>query len=676
MASSQSHLYNANPDLGIEEQANIARLLLSANELYGIWNSPQSSLSEKERALEESLQLTNRVLSSIPDHSGALGLMARIEMERCHFEKAESYIRKALAKHPGDENNALNAAYLLMAQRKYSEAEQAFTEILQTHRKSHKAFSGLALAKLRNGDYVGAMTHYQRLLELGYDTHLHRELLLDSLEFLSCDTYQPHLETLLLKALNWVQADHDKLSNLSASQIIAKFDLTNDQAILDLDQLLSDTLLVEAVAKCLLPRIETESLIVELRRAILTEISMTQTLRDELLPMAIAIGRYAARTDYILMMNAEEEQEIAALSQRIANETNGIWEEGDVVGALIVLSMYEPLYSQSFSFKLLRNDLGDWPLAIQDLLQANLYELSLEHQMQYELFGIDASQLANNDIRRASERWKDLQNVTRTTLYRALVKELGESVVPRRFKDEELNVLLVGCGSGQRAFHLAQYFENVNVYAADSSRENIAFATMKAREIGLSNIQFIHASYDHALISEHQFDLIEFGAAINHVESVQNTIEEWRLLLKTDGLIRLELATHASCEASRVINQLVKDRCLSPTADNIRHLRNAIIQESHSGLWSKLFSERQFFTGSGCRELFFNRFNHSFNLKDIDTLLRSMALSFVGFAGMEDARKEQAKSNMAPYSLLAWHIMDQDQSLFPSHYPVYCVAEH
>ncbi len=39
----------------------------------------------------------------------------------------------------------------------------------------------------------------------------------------------------------------------------------------------------------------------------------------------------------------------------------------------------------------------------------------------------------------------------------------------------------------------------------------------------------------------------------------------------------------------RAITQLVKDRRLSRTADNIRHLRYAISQEASSGLWDALF---------------------------------------------------------------------------------------
>ena len=671
MASSPSHLFKATPNLSIDDQANIARALISANELYRVWNSNDYKIEERQDALSESYSLTQHVLTNIPNHSGALNLMARIEMDRCHYDEAESLIEKALKASPDDENIALNAGYLLLAQRRYSDAETHFLKILEKHRSSHRAFSGVALSKLRGGDFLGAMSHYKRLIELGFDNQQTRSLLMDAMEFLACETYQPDIEQLILKAFSWTDVDHSKLANLSASQIVAKFDLKNDQAILDLDLLLSDALLIDSIKHCLLPSVEVESLIVELRRAILTEVTMTDALRDELLPAAIAIGVYSARNDYILMMSAEEEREVTALAHRIHASTKATWTKDEVAGALIVLSMYEPLYSQNFSYRLLRYDLQDWPIGLQDLLASNLYSLSEEHQIEYELFGIDASGVTNNDIRRANERWSNLQCMNRTSFYHALVSALGSEVVPQRFKNDTVNILLLGCGSGQRALYLAQYFENVYVYGVDNRRENIAYATLKARQSGLTNIQFIHAEYDHALITEHQFDVIEFGDVANHVPDVLETIGEWQMLLQQDGLMRFDFATHQSNKTSAVINQLVKDRRLSPTADNIRHLRHAIIQESRSGLWTNLFNDPQFYTGSGCRELFFNKHNNGYDLKELDELLNTANLSFIGFADL-DRQNRKMDNTLAPYSLLAWHVMDQDQALFKDSYPIYC----
>lgn len=674
MASSLSHLFEASNNSSLDDQVTMARTLLSANEMYRIWNSTDYHQEERQKALEKSCQLTLSVLNELPNHSAALSLMARIEMDRLHYDTAEELLARARKIEPDNENIALNQGYLILANRRYAEAEQFFTTLLQSHPNSYRAFSGIALAKLKQGDYLGATGHYLRLLELGFDSKKIRQSLVNALEFLTSSEYSPTIEKTLLTAFSWDGIEHDKLANLTAAQLVAKYDLNNDNAILDLNDLLSDELLLNSLSRCLLKTVKIESLVVELRRAIMTEVTMTGSLRDELLPAAIAIGVYAAKSDFVLMMSHEEETEVAALAYRINDAMKSKWETDDVAGALIVMSMYEPLYSQSFSFRLLGHELADWPCGMQDLLKNTLYDLSEEHQIHYELFGIDASQLANNDVRRPRDRWDRLQTLNQTSIYQALCHELGHQVVPKRFENEHLNILLVGSGSGQRALYLARYFNNISVCGVDKEPENIAYATLKARQEGIDNVRFVHGDYHHALISEHKFDIIEFGETINQVADAQQTIEEWQLLLRSDGLMRFSFSTHRGAKNWATIHKIVSDRRLSPTIDNIRHLRYAIMQEQKSGIWSELCQDERFFTAAGCRELFFNEFNQTYDLQQVDGLLKRCGLSFIGFCDLDKCETSHFDS-AARYNLLAWHVMDQDKTLFRDAYHMYCALE-
>ncbi len=671
MASSTSRLSAATPSLSIESQANIARALIAANELYKISNSTEYSEHERHQALAESSSMVKNILKELPSDPSALNLMARIELDQSEHEHAEALLLKALEISPSDENTLLNYAYLLIAKRQYAEAESCFLRILEQTPGSHRAFSGIALSKLRQKDYLAAFNHYKRLIELGYDSTLTRLYFLDSVEFLRADVYDQETEALLLKAFSWENIEHTKLANMVTGIISAKYDLSNPQAIIDLDQLMDDKLLIASLDKCLLPSIDVEFLLTEMRRSIMTEISLTQNLRDSLLPAAIAIGQYSANNDYVLMMSQDEENEVSRLVDKLKASTLGSWTQDDLIGALITLSMYEPLYTQTFSYQLLKYDVSEWPSAIQPLLSANLYELSNEHMAQFDLFGASANSLMNNEIRRANPRWTQLSNLHRSNLYKALCNELDESTVPPRFAQDKLKVLVLGCGSGQRALYLSRYFENIEVYGVDNSRENVAYASLKAKQLGDTSVQFIHAEYDTALITEHQFDIIEFGDIVNHVASPQEVIEEWQLVLADDGLLRFSFDSSKVKQTAGVITQLVKDRRLSPTADNIRHLRNAIMKEAGSGLWDKLFSDERFYSGSGCRDLFFNKHNHYFDLEKLDTLLNASGLSFIGFVDLDATDKRQSNP-LAPYSLLAWHVIDQDNALFPEAYQLYC----
>lgn len=671
MASSTSRLFEVTPPLSLEQQAVVARSLITANELYTISNSIEYSSDERSEALRQSSTLTKEALEKMPGNSVALNLMARIKLDHAEHDQAERLLINALKTSPADENTRLNYAYLLLAKRQYHAAEDSFQSILKANRKSIRAFSGIALAKLRQKDYLGAFNHYRKLLEMGVDSASIRTYFLESAEFLSSDYYQPELEALLVTAFSWQGTDHQKLSNLVTSLLTAKYDLNNEHAMIDIQQLTQDQLLLEALSKTLLSSVSVESLVTALRSSILEEVMLTQSLSDALLPFATALGIYAARTDYALMLTQKEDEQLSVLIDALKQACQSSWSIEDISGALIVVSMYEAIYSQSFSFQLLRHNLDEWPFGMQDLMNATLYELCNEHQSYIDLFGQTSDSLLSNEIRRASGRWNSVNALSKSNWYDALRNELDSNAVPERFKTEKLNVLLVGCGAGLRAIYLSHFFENTAVYALDQSRENIAYAQLMAQKLGIYDIHFTHSSYDTALIGEEQFDIIEFGEDLNHTQSPETVITEWLSLLSDDGLVRFTFNTLSVQETTGVITQLVQDRRLSPTADNIRHLRHAIIQEASSGLWDPLFSDEQFYTSSGCKALFFNRYNHYFDLKTLDPLIKNADLTFAGFVDIPQDIRNKANP-VAPYSLLSWHAADQDNTIFGNCYNFYC----
>lgn len=671
MASSMSHLVSTGSTISSEEQAAIARMLIQANELYKISNSTGYSDVERENALEQSSSLTEDVLNLLPNHHAALNLMGRIELDHANYSRAEGLFNKALGIIGNDENTLLNLGYLAIGKREYSQAETWFKKALEENRYSARAFSGVALVKLRQKDYLSAFKHYKRLIELGHESELIRRYFLESIEFLSCDAYQADLEGLCLDALFWENQDNSKLANFVASLIVRKYDLDNDNAILDLNILIQDRLLIESLNTVLLPNIAIENLVTELRKTILNEVAMTRDLREDYLPIAIAIGVYASRTDYALIQTQEEEVELVALSHAINDAVSQAWQREDLVGALIVLSMYEPIYTQRFSTPLLRYDVEDWPMKMQGLLQANLYDLCNEHQTSFDLIDSSVESLLSDDIKRCSERWTYTQKLAKADLYSVLGNALGYEDVPERFKHEQLNVLIVGCGSGLRAFYLAQVFPSISVTAVDSSKANITYARMMAKRLDVTDIQFIHSSYDDTIIGDDTFDLIEFGEAINHVAQPEQVIKEWKSLLKTDGLVRLSLNTHNLLNKLSTVIQLVQDRRLSPTADNIRHLRYAINQEAGSGLWEGLFSDPRFYTGAGCKDLFFNKYNSFYNLVELEALLHDTGMNFLGFVDVP-ATSMNTVDIYQPGNLKGWMMLDQDNQLFEDTIEVYC----
>lgn len=668
--STPSHL-ELRQFLPLREHAELARTLIAANDLYRISNSAEYTEKERKEALDESSQLASSVLEELPQDISALNLVARICMDTRELRQAKTLLAKAHQLDEKHESTLLNLGYLNTLLQEYEIAQHYFVDALAINKHSLQAFSGIAHAKLKSGDFLAAFNHYRKLIELGHQTDTVKVCLFESLAPLRADHYQPDLENMLIEAYQWDGLDYQCLANMSASLLTHKYQLDDPNSALDMDVLLNDPLLCQSISHCTMADLNIENLVVAIRQSIMSEVAITRNLRDEALPMVLAIGRYSARCDYILMQTREEESELASIANEIGALCVSDWQIDDVMGALLLVAMYEPLYTQAFSFRLLAHDIDAWPLATQALLYDALYELSTEHQYQFSLFENTSEALLNNEIRRSAERWDVLPRFQASDIYTALCRELGAENVPDRFKGASLSMLIVGAGACKRALYLAKAFPSLSVIAVDDRTENVAYGRMKASQFEANNLVVLHSKLQNIVGLDEQVDLIEFGEALNFVENPSYIIESWKGLLKDDGLVRFDFNALSTQEDMGVVTQLVSERNLSPTTDNIRHLRNAITSESASGLWQSILADERFYTGAGCKSMFFNKQRHSFDLKNVHDLLKRSALEFIGFADMD----RKAKSNLnplAPYNLLAWHVVDQDRALFAGSYPVYC----
>lgn len=671
MATTLSQLYQATPSITLEEQANLARLLISANEHYTHSNDAQYDFNKRQQHLSEAAKLCQRVHAALPDDLSALNLMGRIHLDQQKESLAYELFQRALTLAPQHANSLINMGYYYLSVHTYDKAEGCFISALANDKHSQRAFSGIALAKLKQRDYLAAFNHFRRLFELGLRDETLVAHFLSSLESLHCDQYEQALEQLLLSLFCQPNADYRKLSLLSSSLLCAKYKLDDEHTILDLDTLIKDQLLLELMSKAQVKSIQLESLLADLRNSILNEVMQTSVLRDELQAFCIALGIYSANNDYILMCSHQEERDVALLIGQIKQRLSGSWQQADVIGALMVVGLYEPLYQQSFSTALLRHAIEDWPLALQTLLNRNLYEPCELHGKLLSHFGQTTDDLLGNELHGCLNRWQTISPASPNNLHHALSTSLGEHNVPAHFKSARLTILLIGCGSGERAFYLAKYFDKVKIHAIDNSKENLSFAIDKAKQLNISNISFGFSELDAAPSLDEQYDLIEFSAAINHTLQPETAMKSWSKLLKPEGLIRFDFSAKLDHDSRSLVTQLVQERKLSPTVDNIRHLRHAIMQEANSGLWDELFLDEYFYTGAGCKELFFQAHNHHFDIEKINTLLKNTQLKFKGFAntGLEYIK---ARAQHSGQSISEWHQNNGPLFQQGNHYQLYC----
>lgn len=195
-----------------------------------------------------------------------------------------------------------------------------------------------------------------------------------------------------------------------------------------------------------------------------------------------------------------------------------------------------------------------------------------------------------------------------------------------------LAILIAGCGTGRHAFHVAQQAPQAPILAIDISRPSLAYARRKTREAGLRNIEYAQADILNLAAIGRAFDRIEAIGVLHHLA---DPLAGWRVLLsllKPDGTMRVGLYSAAARRSIVAARALIADAGHRPTADGIRALRQAIIRNRDEPNWNVLLATAEdFYSMSGCRDLFFNVMEHRFTIPQIEAFLTAHGLSFLGF---------------------------------------------
>lgn len=560
-----------------ELDAKTACDLVDANRWYHLSNHAGIDKLKRLQAREKATILVDAVLSRLPESSDAINLKGRIAMDEGRLQAARELIENAIRLSPEKASFWCNRGYVSLLQGQFDQAEIYFNQALVCDTGSVQAFSSIALSYFLRNDYLAAFLRYRSLLHKGALNQAALSTLAECCTFLSADRYDTDLESDLLALFALDDFQHQKLSQLACSLLRFKYDLTNEEAALDIDQLADDQLLISVLATGCVRDIYVEELTGLLRQHILIEVSQSGELRDGLQNLALAIGLMGVHSDYVLNVTPDEHHFITDLEHCVREALNGNWSPVDVVGALIIISMYKQLYNTNYSFKLLGHELSDWPLGMQALFERNLYQKSDLHALRFALPQNDEALSRGFDSPYAFSAypmWQQIPYNTPTSYARALSAEVGESNVPPSLWHQATCMLIIGCESGERAIRLARSFDNMHIIALDQSEENVAYARFQAKEFGLTNIEFnLFKQANEIPELGCYFDVIEIHDA--HCDDVAIILSAKSLLDKA-GLIRIGFREFDPGVAD-VIAELQKiDRI--PTADMVRQMRAEVLE--------------------------------------------------------------------------------------------------
>ncbi len=181
---------------------------------------------------------------------------------------------------------------------------------------------------------------------------------------------------------------------------------------------------------------------------------------------------------------------------------------------------------------------------------------------------------------------------------------------------------------GQLALEIAQGVA-ARVLAIDLSLSSLGYARRKARELGLTAIEFAQADLLELGERARRFDVVECSGVLHHLA---DPFAGWRALLsllRPGGFMLVGLYSEAARRGIVEARQFIAQQGYGPSADDIRRCRQDLLALDQSGQLGSAFGD--FFGVSSCRDLLFHVQEQRMRLPSIAAFLEENGLTFLGF---------------------------------------------
>jgi 2-polyprenyl-3-methyl-5-hydroxy-6-metoxy-1,4-benzoquinol methylase len=224
------------------------------------------------------------------------------------------------------------------------------------------------------------------------------------------------------------------------------------------------------------------------------------------------------------------------------------------------------------------------------------------------------------------------------------------------------DILIAGCGTGQRSIAMARRFGAPHMLAVDLSLASLGYARRKSEELGLT------IAYAQADILElesnlesggRQFDLIESLGVLHHLADPWTGWRALLSLLRPGGFMLLGLYS----EMARRPVMAARARIAERGAEDIRSFRQELIESGDPRACASILESEDFFSLSGCRDLLFHVQEQRMTLAEIAGFIQSHDLHLLGFE-LDDAvlaaYRKRFPQDRAATDLRCWEAFEAD----------------
>ena len=626
-------------DLGKLQEAEI--YTRKAIKLQPDFADPYSNLGNILRGLgklQEAEIYTRKAIQIKPDFAEPHCNLGNILLDLGQLKEAEIYTRKAIQIKPDLANAYLNLGTILSNLGKLQEAEIYTRKAIQIKPNLVDAHLNLGTILSNLGKLKEALVSYLKAIEIGGNELKNYALITDFLL-----VYNP--SELNKKNLKDILNHLLERDNISHKDLFGAFNTLYEKELIDylkrlstessrkdlLYRVTSDDLLIKGMKKIPFFRnFKWEKLLTSLRKHICNNISQGETnIKYSELHFLIALGEQCFLNEYVYSLTKEEN---ISISKIITQCRNGKINEASIS----ILACYLPLYKLLDKIPSLKSFTSS-DKNFNELIKLQILEPLEEIELSQNIKKLGS---INNDVSQKVKdqyeknpypRWrhgnfsKDLQK----SFIEVINSEIKPNSINSSIRSNQLRILIAGCGTGNQILQ-SQRYKNALIKGIDISSSSLSYAQRKINEIGINNVELIQMDILKVDLLEEQFDIIECGGVLHHMDDPLQGLKILLGNLKPNGFLKLGLYSELARKHIIKAREYISRNKLQPNENDIRHFRESVFSGKSPEINSLIFST-DFYTMSSCRDLCFHVQEHRFTINQIERTLNSNKLKFWGF---------------------------------------------
>lgn len=435
-----------------------------------------------------------------------------------------------------------------------------------------------------------------------------------------------------------------------------------------LREVCSDPLFLALLKKTIIRDPLIETILTRTRRALL-EAAVRAGLRDQeepgLTSFIHALAQQCFFNEYVYSVSPAEAVQVEELRSLVTSGRDLGGNERRLIG---ILACYIPLCDLEHDRWLtgLIDESGH--SGYSEMIRTQVLEPVEEKELRGKIRSLGRTEDEISQAVRAQyeenpyPRWLSTDRVEGKTV-RRMLRELFPHLPPERIPDLQApDILIAGCGTGRRAINRALGFHSSRVLAVDLSLSSLSYATRKARELGISNLELVHADLLNVHLLGRQFDVIESVGVLHHMA---DPIQGWRALascLRPGGLMKIGLYSETARKDIVAAQSFVAERGFTAVPEEIRRCRQEILAMPEDAPARGVARIMDFYTLSETRDLIFHVQEKRFSLPQIAEAIDGLGLKLIGFE-LED--QAQLKKYLARFpedpeatSIDNWHQLE------------------